>query len=234
MDLDILIGGIIIGLLSAPVAAIKKPRFFWGSAAFDPISFFWMVSFFLYGPLGALISTAIGAAAICRFSREATPVLGGILKSTGTTTVWLTLLGAAVLSGDHTAAGASFADPGLYIPAVLAAGAVRSLIEIPLCYRAIPFFLTRNTGKTVTGKNMLEQFGGMRKYILIMVFLNFYLTVLDAVFSWIIAFQYPVVQKEYNGIVRQFRQKSNPDVSVQPGIFFPSTALFLRKTKLSH
>jgi hypothetical protein len=188
MDLNILIGSSIIGLCSAPVSLMEKPRFFWGSAAFDPISFFWMVSFFLYGPLGALISTAIGAAAIARFSREATPVLGGILKGTGTMTVWLTLLCAAVLSADRAATGSSFADPGLYIPAALAAGAVRSLIEIPLCYRAIPFFLSRNTGKTVTGKNMLDRFGGPAQYILIMTALNFYLTFLDTLFSWLITF----------------------------------------------
>ncbi len=188
MDLNILMGSTIIGLCSAPVSIMKKPRFFWGSAAFDPISFFWMVSFFLYGPLGALISTVIGAAAIARFSREATPVLGGILKGTGTMTVWLTLLCAGVLSADRAATGSLFADPGLYIPAALAAGAVRSLIEIPLCYRAIPFFLSRNTGKTVTGKNMLDRFGGPAQYILIMTALNFYLTFLDTLFSWLITF----------------------------------------------
>jgi len=36
----IILGSVLFGLLSAPISLLKKPRFFCGSAVFDPISFF--------------------------------------------------------------------------------------------------------------------------------------------------------------------------------------------------
>jgi len=45
MSATILSGSILLEFLSVPVCFFKKPRFFWGSAGFDPISFFWMISF---------------------------------------------------------------------------------------------------------------------------------------------------------------------------------------------
>ncbi len=185
---EIIIGGIVIGLLSSPVSIVKKPRFFWGSAAFDPISFFWISSFFLYGPVGALISSVIGGVAIALFSKEATPGLGAVLKCTGTFTVWATFYFALLLLPSEFPRAGVFTDFSFYLTLILAAGAVRCLLEIPLCYYAIAYFLSRSGKTTVTAGEMIEKFGGLGKYVLIMTALNLYLTVLDAIFSWVIVF----------------------------------------------
>lgn len=187
--MSLLLGSVIIGLASAPIAVIKKPRFFWGSAAFDPISFFWVIAFFLFGPIGALTSSAIGALAILLFSKEPTPRLGAILKFIGTLTVWATLYATAVVfSGSDISAVMYFKNLENYAPAVLLAACVRCLVEIPACYYAIPYFLSRSTGAKTTSLMMIEKFGGMYRYIIIMVALNFWLTLLDALIPWLAIF----------------------------------------------
>ncbi len=187
--MSVLLGSVVIGLVSAPIAALKKPRFFWGSAGFDPISFFWVIAFFLFGPVGAFISSAIGALGILLFSKEPTPGLGAVLKFIGTLTVW----------GTFYAFAAAFSDPAAsfvlyykniekYAPAVLVAACVRSLIEVPACYYAIPYFLTRSTHIKTNSRMMIEKFGGIYRFIVMLIALNVWLTILDAFIPWLVVY----------------------------------------------
>lgn len=185
---EMIIGGIVLGLISSPVSIIKKPRFFWGSAAFDPISFFWMIAFFLYGPIGALISSVIGGLAIGLFSKEATPWLGAFLKCTGTFTVWGTYWIATFLMPTEFPGAAVFSELSLMLKVLLAAGIVRCIVEIPLCYWAIPCFLSISGKTPVTSGDMVKKFGGPGKYVAKMTVLNLYLTFLDGLFSWAVVY----------------------------------------------
>jgi len=180
--------GIILGLLSTPISIIKKPRFFWGSAGFDPISFFWVLSFFLYGPLAAFISSLIGAFSIAIFSKEPTPILGAILKFCGTLSVWLTFYLILLFSPTMLCSSIYFNELSIFIPAVILAAIMRCLIEIPACLFAIPYFLSVAHKETVTIHSMVEKFGGLVKYFLSMVSLNFWLTIVDSFIPWIVVF----------------------------------------------
>lgn len=179
---------ILLGLLSAPATLVKKPRFFWGSAGFDPISFFWMVSFFLYGPMGALISSLIGSLAICLFSREPTPLLGAVLKFAGTVTVWLTLYLILLISPNMLCSAIYFQELSIYAPSVILAAIMRCIVEIPACFFAIPYFLTISKKVPISSHAMIEKFGGLFRYFLIMIGLNFWLTLLDILIPWLIVY----------------------------------------------
>ena len=134
--------GIILGLLSVPISFIKKPRFFWGSSGFDPISFFWIVSFFLYGPIGALISSLIGALSIFLFSKEATPLLGAVLKFAGTFTIWFTFYYMLIISPNMLFFSLYFRELSIVAPFIILALIVRCIVEIPACFFVCnPLFL---------------------------------------------------------------------------------------------
>lgn len=191
----IILGSIIFGLLSAPISLIKKPRFFWGSAGFDPISFFWIISFFLYGPTGAIISSLIGALAIFLLSREATPLLGAILKFTGTLIVWITFYFILLMSPNMFCSPIYFQELTIYAPSVILAAIMRCIVEIPICFFAIPYFLTVSQKVYTSPHMMIEKFGGLFRYFLIMIGLNFWLTFLDALIPWLVVFPTGIYNK---------------------------------------
>ena len=82
----------------------------------------------------------------------------------------------------------AFTDVGLYTAASFIGAIVRCIVEIPACCIAIPYFLSRATKSSITLQSMFEKFGGALKYVLIMIALNFYLTFLDVLFSWLIVY----------------------------------------------
>jgi len=182
-----IVGSIILGLVSVPIARIKKPRFFWGSAGLDPISFLWMISFFLFGPKGAFLSSIIGAIGIAKLSTEKTPRLGASLKFIGTMCVWgsmtIMLFG---FSLPYT--GKTLNNLNIFIPFAFLSAIVRCLVEIPLCVLAIPYFLTVSRGEKITTSQMIEEFGGLKGYLLKMVLLNFWLTFLDTAIPWVLTY----------------------------------------------
>jgi len=191
----VILGSIFLGLLSAPISLIKKPRFFWGSSLFDPISFFWMISFFLYGPMGALISSLIGALAISLLSREPTPLLGAILKFTGTLSVWITFYLILLISPHMFCSAVYFQELTIYAPSVVLAAIMRCIVEITACFFAIPYFLTISQNVSTTTHMMIERFGGLFKYFLIMIGLNFWLTFLDSLISWLVVYPTGIYSK---------------------------------------
>jgi len=184
----IILGSVLLGFLSAPISLIKKPRFFWGSAIFDPISFFWMISFFLYGPMGALISSLIGALAISLLSREPTPIVGAILKFTGTLTVWITFYFILLISPHMFCSAIYFHELTIYSPSVLLAAIMRCIVEITACFFAIPYFLTVSQKVSISFPMMIERFGGLFRYFFIMIGLNFWLTILDTIIPWLVVY----------------------------------------------
>ena len=188
MDDKTILFSILLGVFSAPISFIKKPRFFWGSAGFDPISFFWMISFFLFGPLGALISSFIGSISTFFFSREKTPLLGAVLKFTGTLIVWLTFYCMLRKSPNMFCSALYFKDIAIIVPFLILAAIVRCIVEIPACFFAIPYYLSKITEKTVSSHMMVEKFGGTTKFFLTMIGLNFWLTFLDVVIPWLIVY----------------------------------------------
>jgi hypothetical protein len=134
------------------------------------------------------MSSIIGSLSIALFSKEATPMLGAILKFTGTFTVWITLYFVVIFASDGLPSAMVLNNLGIYAFSVFLAAILRCVIEIPACYFAIPYFLTRSTKVSVSAQSMIEKFGGFIKYFLIMITLNFYLTFLDAFFSWLLVY----------------------------------------------
>jgi hypothetical protein len=125
---------------------------------------------------------------IAFFSKEATPVLGAVLKFTGTLTVWITFYFVPIFKSYVLPSAIFFSDFTVYAPSVILAATLRSIVEVPACYFAIPYFLTRSTKVPVSSHIMFEKFGGLKKYFLIMIALNFYLTFLDAFISWLLVY----------------------------------------------
>lgn len=195
MPHNLILVSILLGLLSAPISLVKKPRFFWGSSGFDPISIFWMISFFLYGPVGFLISSLIGSVSIALFSREPTPLLGAILKFIGTLTVCFTLYFILFMSPNMFCSAIYFQEISIYLPSVILAAIMRCMVEVPACFFAIPYFLTISTKVPTTTHVMIEKFGGVLRYFLIMIGLNIWLTFLDTLISWLIVYPTGVYDK---------------------------------------
>ena len=69
------------------------------------------------------------------------------------------------------------------------AGLVRCLVEVPICYVAIPHYIGKTLGRRVSSREALLKFGGVCRYALIMSLFNLWLTLLDSTIPW--AFAYP-------------------------------------------
>ena len=188
MSHTILWGSVLLGFLSVPVCFFKKPRFFWGSAGFDPISFFWMISFLLYGPFAALLSSLIGSFGLSLFSKEPTPLLGAALKFTGTLTVWITFYFILFISPNMFCSTLYLEEPSIYMPLSLLAALFRCIVLIPVSFFAIPYFLSLAQKKPVSYHVMIEEFGGMFNFFFSMIGVNFWITFLDTLIPWLLVF----------------------------------------------
>lgn len=182
-----LLGALLLGAASILIAMIPKPRLFWGSAAIDPTSFPWIISFMLYGPLAALLSSLMGALAIALLSPEPTPRLGAALKFVGTACVWGTWW-ALMQAGVIACSGSALSPPTALLALVPVAGLVRCLVEVPACYVAIPYYMSRTLDRRVSPREALSEFGGVGRYVLIMSLFNLWLTLLDSAIPWALVY----------------------------------------------
>lgn len=187
--LGVLLWGVGLGLVTAAIALIPKPRLFWGSAVVDPSGVPWVVAFLLFGPGGALVASVVGAVGIWRLSREATPGLGAFMKWLGTLPVWgvPALAVALVLGGDYPSP--ALADLWLYLGLGLLAWVGRCLLALTVnYYYSIPRYRTTVSGARMTTREAMVEFGGTGRYILILGAFNLYLTLFDVVVSWLVVY----------------------------------------------
>lgn len=180
--------GLALGLVSIPIGWVPKPRFFWGSAVFDPTSFAWVLSFLLFGPAAALLSSLVGTVGIWRLSSEPTPALGASLKFLGTLPVWLVPAMAVAFSLGGGYPNAALGDLGTYSMLMLGAAAVRCIIEVPLCYYAIAYYRSAISGQRISPAQAIEGFGSLGRYVLILTAFNIWLTVIDSLVPWLITY----------------------------------------------
>lgn len=187
--LKALLWGLGLGLVTIPIARILKPRLFWGSAVMDPSGVPWVVALLLFGPGAALLASTVGAIGIWRVSREATPGLGAFMKWLGTLPVWgvPALAVALALGGGYP--NAALADLGLYLALGLLAWVGRCLLALTVnYYYSIPRYRSTVTGGRRTTPEVMAEFGGTQRYILILGAFNLYLTAFDVVVSWAVGY----------------------------------------------
>ena len=80
-------------------------------------------------------------------------------------------------------------------PFLTLAAIVRCTVEIPACFFAIPYYLSKTTEKTVSSHMMVAKFGGTTRFFLAMIGLNFWLTFLDIVIPWLIVYPTGIYDK---------------------------------------
>ena len=181
--------GVLLGLSSIPVARLPKPRLFWGAAWLDPTSIPWMVGFLLYGPEVALISSVVGTIGIWKLSQELAPALSAGMKLLGASCVWVTVALIAVYYWGGRYPLYQIDSVQFASALALLGGLVRTAIIAPIDYLwSIPHHHFLAERRTYSRTEILAEFGGAPRYVIVMTLYNLWQSLFDFVVPWLVLF----------------------------------------------